>query len=292
MIKLWANIQNLSVNIQIALDIFCLLSFCVCLPLNNAFKLTLPQAIVFFALLPLFAIYVTWALFGMLAFVILSSALLHLRQKSLLLGQAKVNAQMRQKGGHPYRAWHQYGRISAHLATLCRDIGQISRFWSLPLSIIFLSHITLHDYILYGLFFIESVDFFEKLILLYVIINIEIAFFLLIDQCSKVVKHNRAIVFANRRFFMVFQKMDGFSSIGLTNMLKVRVAKKNIFGTKANPHYLFCFILILFFFQAEARQLSHRLSPYAFQLFDGYRITSKTFYLVRLIGFKILFIVN
>ena len=195
----------------------------------------------------------------MATFIILAAKCLQIRQKCLLGHFNSQNAKMknliyRKNKTHKLAIlWARFNGLNSQLNALCGNIDETTTFWKPPVTILILCLIVAQCYLMYIVLFIGTIPLAQKIIPFAAFIQSELALFLLIDQCARVVKWNRAIEHAIRKFC--------FMSCKWRVVLRIRKDISQIL-------------------KAETLQSSRRLHCYAFRMFDDYRITSKTFYVV------------
>lgn len=112
-------------------------------------------------------------------------------------------------------------RLNHTVLSLCKDIESYASFWTFPLYLFFLNHITLQSYLSYVVFFIDTIPFYQKFVFVYFVLEIDLGLFLLIQLCSRIVRLNGAIEGANRQFYMLCLQGNAFKNSNIHQQLKV-----------------------------------------------------------------------
>jgi len=167
--------------------------------------------------------------YGVATYVIMATAFLRVRQQSLLDRFNELNRELDQlkcgkKATEKFALlWSQHLLINEKVNSLCRDIEESAAYWIRSLTVLMVGYVTIQCYFIYMVAYVSETPIAQKLVVILAIIEIEIALFILIDQCARVVKLNRSIEVANRRFFHLFLLKNGFSGLkGNCALLKVK----------------------------------------------------------------------
>ena len=158
----------------------------------------------------------------------MGSRFFQIRQSSLLKQLNVINDMLRRlkntKKNIDHKCkilWQQNKAINCEIIKICKDILKYAQFWTPMMTVYFLCFYGIQCYLAYIVFFNEQVSFYMKSIFLYGFIEMNIALFLLIDQCARIVKINRAIEKANRKFYLLFRLQKSFRKISTSQILKV-----------------------------------------------------------------------
>ncbi len=194
----------------------------------------------FFVLNNFSNIYILYGLFGLIIFVLLTTAFFHFQQQTILDDFSQLNASLENRlRRHVWRRsseaamgssseaevgqiWQKYTALNRKVIELCSTIQQYSTFWSPCLSVYFCGQITLQCYLIIISIFATALPFIQRALAMYTFCENSLCIFLLIDQCAKMVRLNGRLETANRRFYLLFQRFHnaGFSSVFL--LLKVQ----------------------------------------------------------------------
>lgn len=176
----------------------------------------------------------------MIVFLILSLKYLHIKQESLLEQMRQLTGSFSfkvtqetegetagkiiKKANSSFRRmllWRRYHFLNARLIFLCEEINGNGRFWCRYLTSIYMLYISFMTYSIYALFIVQT-GLFEKSFFFLMIGNSTAYLFLVIRQCSKVVRLNRALERENAHSLAYF-KVDNFS---VDSLLKVGFLKR------------------------------------------------------------------
>lgn len=194
-------------------------------------------------------------------YVILASAYVRIQQGAVHRQLKRLNQNL---GIHNRKRWTPLGLHLRHFLVrnqrvleISTDLSQYGHFWSLYLTIMFFTLIATQCYLSYVVLFSTSaVLLVIRVVFLFTVIIFTVLEFLLIDQCSRVVRWNKRILRQNSQFQLVWNQNRGkFAPLQLPairDLIKV-----------------------------ESLQHQRLLHCYAFRVFGNHRITSKTFHMVR-----------
>ena len=162
-------------------------------------------------------------------------------------------------------------RLHANLLRLCKFNLEYFRYCKPLLSIILPYFIVVQCYMLYAIVFVESLDYTLQQILIVCLIEMDLFLFIIVHQCAKVDKLNKAFEKCSRKFFtFLIQNCQLRGRIHVGSLMKV--------STRMNVYVELRFKISQF--QAQTLQTHKRLHIYAFRLTGNYRITSNTLILV------------
>lgn len=209
--------------------------------------------------MPLFSLYIFYAIFASSAITVVHSRIIQIRQISLLT-KLKLNNLNTTK--HSFRvrnyisAFFHYLWLMQSLHDICRytlaHSGKIQQF----LSIILPYFVSVLCYVLYAAIFILLSDF-HKLLYWNTIAVCNVYLFVIINQAAQIDRYAQAIEVECRRFSVKYMK---FYSQTTTTYAKGSLTKN--------------------LFKAEAFAVPRRLESYVFCMWGNNRITTKTYDLV------------
>ena len=193
-------------------------------------------------------------LFGLPIYAILSIGHIKSIQKYYLRKIDKLNRIKSIKQAKVVSKWKWYylTGINTKLIPLYALIRQYSGQCKPLLSVILPYHITFGCYVLHT--FTQVDDFSVKSFLCLLLLVCISLLFLVTTQCASVVQYNSRIEHSYGHFYQFAVQSQTFAYFPLSVQLK----------------------------EVEL-QTHHRLHSYAFRLFDNYRITSRTFFMVSVI---------
>lgn len=123
---------------------------------------------------------------------------------------------------------HQNETLNTAVLEVCIHLEEYANFWCTSLTVFFACHVTLQSYLLYICAFINTIPLAQKFLFLGAISETVLLLFLLINLCARVVKLNRAIEVANRRFYWKLLKLGNFSRANIGFQLKVSTSLTKI----------------------------------------------------------------
>ncbi len=166
-------------------------------------------------------------LFGVPAFVIITSRIVNIRQKALLdyLSQLHDHLQASdqsfktQTQALPY--WSRFLQVNRLLVNLMSDIERCATYWSFPLTVYFIGFITIQCYFAYIVFFVPNSYLLVNLFFIYCIILIETFQFMLVNTLAKLTRCNGQFEKAIAKFYLLFNQKNGFKNFAKIYILKV-----------------------------------------------------------------------
>lgn len=167
----------------------------------------------------------------MIVFLILSLQYLQIKQESLLEQMQRLTSSLglidepaegktmpRPKSSFRRMIlWRRYHLLNGRLIFLCEEISGSDRFWCRYLTTIYMLYISFITYSIYALLVVQT-GLFEKSFFLLMIGNSTAYLYLVIRQCSKVVRLNRALERENALCLQYFEK----ANFSLESLLKVK----------------------------------------------------------------------
>lgn len=158
----------------------------------------------------------------MIVFLLLSLKYLHIKQESLLEQMKRLTASFSFRIGQEEEAyernkctsfrkavlWRKYHFLNGRLIFLCQEIHGNAHFWCRYLSSIYTLYIGFITYSIYALFLVHSGSLFEKSFFALMIANSTAYLYLVIRQCSKVVRLNRALERENAHCLQYFKRVN------------------------------------------------------------------------------------
>jgi len=167
-------------------------------------------------------------------FIILSSAYIRIQQRSVYQKLLNLNQKLLRKSLKPLKKqpldskmhYRLFLLTNLRILTISRDQNAYGHFWSDNLSLIFACYIILQCYTAYMFFFLQTNIWFG---VLYIAMAFQLTCieFVLINQCTQVVKWNARLLAQNRAFFYLYQRELLFP-ISICNLLKVRFLLYNV----------------------------------------------------------------
>ena len=227
--------------------------------INNFYTVNAGSVLFWTLLMPLFSLYIFYAIFASSAITVVHSRIIQIRQISLL---TKLKLSNLNTTKHSFRvrnyiaAFSHYLWLMQSLHDICRytlaHSGKIQQF----LSIILPYFVSVLCYVLYAAIFILLSDF-DKLLYWNTVAVCNVYLFVIINQAAQIDRHAQAIEVECRRFSVKYMK---FYSQAITTYAKVALTKN--------------------LFKAEAFAVPKRLENYVFCMWGNNRITTKTYDLV------------
>lgn len=203
-------------------------------------------------------------------FVILAVRLLTIRQQTLLkqlfslLRQPEKKNSMK-KSKFLILRFCKFLQLNQELNNLCSDIHSTAIFWSTPLTVFFCGFITMQSYVAYIVFFEPRLHPLNRAYFIGILFTLGLFLYLPIGVCSRLAAGNSAIERASSRFYC------RYFSVG--SSVQKQWQQKRAY-------------LVRWLAKAEVLTARNRLRPYCMYLLDGYRITSRFFYMVMLFLFN------
>ncbi len=164
----------------------------------------------------------------MIVFLLLSLKYLHIKQESLLEQLRRLTASFsfrvdQEPAGNSSSSfrravlWRKYHFLNGRLIFLCEEIHGHGRFWCRYLTSIYMLYIGFITYSVYALFLVQTAGLFEKSFFALMIGNSTAYLYLVIRQCSKLVRLNRALERENAHCLQYFKR----AHFSVESLLKV-----------------------------------------------------------------------
>lgn len=204
--------------------------------INGVYSMSLLEAPVWLYLLPSFVLYILYAHFALISFVLKTSKFATIRQEALLERLNYLNSKLRLRRRNlssrkSRKYWFSFYTLNKSVIGLAGHLEAYSRYWSPFLSVYFAEQITLQCYLAYiCLFAHHRMHWLLRGTFFYTILEIDLLLFLLINYCAQVVRANRAFELANGTFFRRFFRLGGFKRVGGGFSSKIILKVRNDFS--------------------------------------------------------------
>ena len=119
--------------------------------------------------------------------------------------------------------WIRYIQVNYRLSQVARTLNAYAHYWSTNLSIILIGYMTIGCYCLYIVLLVPGLQWMEKYLFLWAVLNFEMLQLSVIHQCASIVQLNKIISKENGHFYRALAEhgLGGNSTLQIRYLLKV-----------------------------------------------------------------------